>query len=1036
MAQAPSEAAESPQKRRPTFASDLEERSPEKGSEGDEGERAEGPDRIFSPRLGMPAPMRFDIRRLTEQSEALSTDDEGMRFHHFLAVKGPPIFIVAVMLPAFMRTFDLEPQARCGFIMLGVLTLSLFELMPLFCVALFIPVLGSICAVFGEDRTMLTTSRLLLGSFFNQTSFLVLGSLVINAVFEKCGLLDVLTSSLLRRWRMESKSFLLVIMLSTMAACSVLVSGSIVVLAALKPLLMKRGPGQLEVPVIKRLLLGVAFAANAGSILLPISSPVTLITVSLLRDFACASGIGSWFFISAPVVPRQISRRPHFNTTYCARLPLARENTKAVPATVVPGTKQSWWVLCYFYPAEHDDEEAVIKTVEEGLEESPEPTLSRQVSLSHASEVQMTQGHWFMLASSCLAVLGMTIFAEAESSGFAVSTCAPLRCQALEPVLGHPAILALAVVVLAFGSGFLSRDEFLCLEWDLLAIVGGTNVMALMVRETALAAKGSAIMTQMGLIGGLSFWPFTALVISTLIVFGTFCGHQLAGVIALPLLVALGVKLKAAELFAMLCALAIPLGMGMPSCSFDNMAAQSLSRSLKRKGSELFVRDYLLSGSATAVCGAMLTLTLGFGVRDSAEAALVGCSFCLAFQIGCLQHGFPKPPSEVRHERTPEELEPQVVKENRVLDLKAVTSKKLDRKEAPSPVGFTGMMSPLFSVLALLSLPHLGLATRPLEDLTHALDRSLDFGNSSTHSAQRSVGAMAMNGSESHQSGNRSNNGHRGHPVAAASKPSSLAQAEYELETERRGASARLEDDGGPRQSKVMLIFVVFLGLGFCGLDHCLVGNFILGTLKLLTVGGFGFWFLLDWMLIVFNCVNQYSTLSGFGWDVVFTPCSLPATPGQRSIEDACRIGQVTCLLHAPFVFALLKAKLQGRSVQSSVQQPAQSTVAFLRQKGIVSESPASWEIDHVFEASDKNRDGFVTAQELKEGLASLGCEISDQQLAELMGGQQTLRRAELAQLLAKKQDLVTRRPSKHVASSSDEGVSTAPQDDTAKADG
>ena len=34
-----------------------------------------------------------------------------------------------------------------------------------------------------------------------------------------------------------------------------------------------------------------------------------------------------------------------------------------------------------------------------------------------------------------------------------------------------------------------------------------------------------------------------------------------------------------------------------------------------------------------------------------------------------------------------------------------------------------------------------------------------------------------------------------------------------------------------------MLIFVVFLGLGFCGLDHCLVGNFILGTLKLLTVG-------------------------------------------------------------------------------------------------------------------------------------------------------------------------------------------------------
>ena len=229
-----------------------------------------------------------------------------------------------------------------------------------------------------------------------------------------------------------------------------------------------------------------------------------------------------------------------------------------------------------------------------------------------------------------------------------------------------------------------------------------------------------------------------------------------------------------------------------------------------------------------------------------------------------------------------------------------------------------------------------------------------------------------------------------------------------------------------------MLIFVVFLGLGFCGVDHCLVGNFILGTLKLLTVGGFGFWFLLDWMLIVFNCVNQYGTLTGFGWDVVFTPCSLAVvsswSDGRKadyircfqharakpaflfcnsrgSIEDACRIGQVTCLLHAPFVFTLIKAKVSGRSVQSSVQQPAQSTVAFLRQKGLVSESPASWEVDHVFEALDKNRDGLVTSQELKEGLATLGCEITDEQVAQLMasapngqggqGGQGGLRRSQ-----------------------------------------
>ena len=52
-----------------------------------------------------------------------------------------------------------------------------------------------------------------------------------------------------------------------------------------------------------------------------------------------------------------------------------------------------------------------------------------------------------------------------------------------------------------------------------LAIVGGTNVMALMVRETALAAHGSVVMTQSGLFDHMAFWPFMVLVISVLLNF-------------------------------------------------------------------------------------------------------------------------------------------------------------------------------------------------------------------------------------------------------------------------------------------------------------------------------------------------------------------------------------------------------------------------------------------------------------------------------------------------------------------------------------
>ncbi|CAJ1331482.1 unnamed protein product, partial [Effrenium voratum] len=133
------------------------------------------------------------------------------------------------------------------------------------------------------------------------------------------------------------RTFLLVIMLCTMAACSVLCSGSIVVLAALKPLLAPKGL-DVEVPVVKRLLLGVAFGANAGSVLLPISSTTTLITISLLRDFDHKLTLWSWIFMSGPV---------------------------AVLSTVA-----SWWTLIKLFPAREDDGEEVLQSIQKGLRDT------------------------------------------------------------------------------------------------------------------------------------------------------------------------------------------------------------------------------------------------------------------------------------------------------------------------------------------------------------------------------------------------------------------------------------------------------------------------------------------------------------------------------------------------------------------------------------------------------------------------------------------------------------------------------------------
>lgn len=185
--------------------------------------------------------------------------------------------------------------------------------------------------------------------------------------------------------------------------------------------------------------------------------------------------------------------------------------------------------------------------------------------------------------------------------------------------------------------------------------------------------------------------------------------------------------------------------------------------------------------------------------------------------------------------------------------------------------------------------------------------------------------------------------------------------------------------------NKVAYVVLTML-FGICGCDRCYMGQWCLGSVKGLTFGGCMIWVFIDYWLGVMNAVTKAKEINALGYQAIWK---------ESTIEPAFIVSIVILLFHVFFQLVQCKNVHDQRKgfdelyAESDVQPTitvrersfALAPTFFmkkLRQAGVVTEKPTVAELMKQFKHMDKNGDGQLDHDEIKEALAAMGASDDD----------------------------------------------------------
>jgi di/tricarboxylate transporter len=142
----------------------------------------------------------------------------------------------------------------------------------------------------------------------------------------------------------------------------------------------------------------------------------------------------------------------------------------------------------------------------------------------------------------------------------------------LESVFGDMGVVAIIPIVLFFGIGILTKEDFNNFPWTIIILAAGGLSLGKAVRSSGLLHTLAEVISQR--VEGMSLYGVLVVFSSLILVIATFISHTVAALIFLPLVYDVGVAMDQPHpnLLVMGGVLMCSAAMGLPTSGFPNMS--------------------------------------------------------------------------------------------------------------------------------------------------------------------------------------------------------------------------------------------------------------------------------------------------------------------------------------------------------------------------------------------------------------------------------------------------------------------------------